>query len=356
VAELMALAEARGLLESVYSAHYGSGLLAYHRNDLARARHYFQLVIAHRYVTHPVAVLSSYMGLALIAQTEGEAEESLRLITEAVTFVDELNNPGLVHTLRSCQALLALLQGRNDDAIAWAERVNRQLPFVPNFWLEVAHLTLVKCLLTQNSTASLAEAATLLPALQEKCRIYGARLLLAELLILEACLYERRNERANALALLEEAVILAQANRPLRLFADLGLENSRILAGLLAEIAERGVAPDYIRRLLAALPLDAAPAPPSSPHFAQELRPVAMAGSAPPVAARQQGLIEPLTPRELEILSLLAQGLPNKEIGQQLFIAPKTVERHTLNIYAKLGVKNRTQAVARAREIDLLLR
>jgi len=66
------------------------------------------------------------------------------------------------------------------------------------------------------------------------------------------------------------------------------------------------------------------------------------------------GLVEPLTERELEVLRLLATGTPNRVIAKQLVVALDTVKRHVSNLFSKLGVANRTQAVARARELGLL--
>ena len=66
------------------------------------------------------------------------------------------------------------------------------------------------------------------------------------------------------------------------------------------------------------------------------------------------GLVEPLTARELEVLGLLAAGAPNRTIAQQLVVTQETVKKHLSHIFDKLGVANRTQAVARARELGLL--
>jgi ATP/maltotriose-dependent transcriptional regulator MalT len=67
-----------------------------------------------------------------------------------------------------------------------------------------------------------------------------------------------------------------------------------------------------------------------------------------------QPLLDPLSERELEVMSLLAGGASNYEIGEQLVVAISTVKRHVSNIFSKLSVSSRTQAVARAREIGLL--
>lgn len=67
-----------------------------------------------------------------------------------------------------------------------------------------------------------------------------------------------------------------------------------------------------------------------------------------------QPLVEPLSEREIEVLRLLASGVSNQELADQLIVAVNTVKRHVSNIMGKLGVENRTQAVAKAREVGLL--
>jgi ATP/maltotriose-dependent transcriptional regulator MalT len=68
----------------------------------------------------------------------------------------------------------------------------------------------------------------------------------------------------------------------------------------------------------------------------------------------QQNLVEPLTRRELEILRRLAQGLTNEEIANELVVAIGTIKSHNHSIFSKLGVNNRTSAVSRARQLQLL--
>ena len=70
--------------------------------------------------------------------------------------------------------------------------------------------------------------------------------------------------------------------------------------------------------------------------------------------AQMEQLVEPLSERELEILGLIARGASNKEIADQLFIAEGTVKNHVTHILGKLGVRDRTQAALRARELGLL--
>ena len=75
---------------------------------------------------------------------------------------------------------------------------------------------------------------------------------------------------------------------------------------------------------------------------------------APPARAADAGLAEPLAEREVEILRLVAQGLSNREIAQRLFLAEGTVKNYVTAILQKIGVRDRTQAALRGRELELL--
>lgn len=97
---------------------------------------------------------------------------------------------------------------------------------------------------------------------------------------------------------------------------------------------QRGCSRAYIERLLLALR--------SEPH-----------DSAATIAANAE-LIEPLSEREQEILRLLAAGYSNQEIAEKLFVAPSTIKWHVGNLYGKLNVRTRTQAIARAQQLGVL--
>ena len=109
------------------------------------------------------------------------------------------------------------------------------------------------------------------------------------------------------------------------------------MARLLGQAAAQGIVPEYCRRLLAAFPDHAL---------------VDAASTLPDNVAAE--LAHPLTQRELEVLRLIMQGLANKEIARRLFVSPDTVKVHSRNIYGKLGVSSRTQAVAKAQTLGLL--
>jgi len=103
------------------------------------------------------------------------------------------------------------------------------------------------------------------------------------------------------------------------------------MSRLLQEARSRAVRPEYVEKLLEA--------------FGPGLSPLTPGGNALP---------DPLTPREQEILELVAAGLTNLEIAERLIVSPETVKKHAASIYAKMGVHSRTEAAARARELGLL--
>jgi LuxR family maltose regulon positive regulatory protein len=157
-------------------------------------------------------------------------------------------------------------------------------------------------------------------------------------MILQAVALRANGEKDKAVQLLGEALALAEPGGCIRIFVDEGAP----MAHLLSEAAARGIMPDYIAKLLAAFPGAAREA-------GQTTKPSAAATRSGP-----SSLVEPLSPRELEILKLITQGLSNREIGERLFLALDTVKGHNRRIFDKLQVQSRTEASARARELDLL--
>jgi len=113
------------------------------------------------------------------------------------------------------------------------------------------------------------------------------------------------------------------------------------LLRLLAEAAQRGIASAYVGHLLEAIGS-------SSMMCVDQTN-----GQLVPASAALS-LTEPLTAREQEVLRLLEAGLLNRQIAERLVISVGTVKRHTGNIYGKLGVASRTQAILRARDLDLI--
>jgi LuxR family maltose regulon positive regulatory protein len=149
-----------------------------------------------------------------------------------------------------------------------------------------------------------------------------------------ALVYQAQGRTKEAQDALEHSLKLAQPGAFIRTFVDLGLK----MAELLKQFAEQGFETDYIRQLLAAFP--------GQPQINGKQRPAK--------ARTNDNLVEPLTRRERDVLELLGKWLSAKEIAQELVISPRTVKKHTSNIYGKLGVNNRMQAVEKAKGLGLL--
>ncbi len=154
-------------------------------------------------------------------------------------------------------------------------------------------------------------------------------------MILQALAHHARGEKEQAVGLLGDALALAEPGGFIRIFVDEGPPMARLLGEALAQ----GIAPDYVRRLLAAFPMDE----PASAEAKTSL-------------TDQSELLDPLSERELEVLQLIAEGLTNPEIVSRLYLSLNTVKVHTRNIYSKLNVHSRTQAIARSQELGLLPR
>ena len=195
-------------------------------------------------------------------------------------------------------------------------------------------LTLPKILLALGTPASREQAAADLSRLYDFVTATHNTCFTIQVLALQALLTHAQGNEESALAALRQAVTLAQPGGFVRVFVDLG----PTLAELLRRLAVMGVAPDYIEQLLHAFAAE--------PSTRQPL-PV-----APPKASID--MVEPLTRREQEILVLLAERLTAKEIAQKLVLSEQTVKRHRANIYQKLGVNSRREAVAAAAAFGIL--
>jgi LuxR family maltose regulon positive regulatory protein len=178
------------------------------------------------------------------------------------------------------------------------------------------------------------EALPLLERLLEAAQSMGRQGDATRYLILRAMAFQALEDKVSALDSLSQALTLAKPEGYVRIFVDEG----EPMAILLALAVSQAIAPDYAGELLAAFPEEVRQAV----DFDVEMSAIA------------QPLVEPLSDREIEVLLLMADGLKYKEIAEELVISLNTVRHHTRNIYGKLGVSSRAQAVARARDLNFL--
>jgi LuxR family maltose regulon positive regulatory protein len=192
-----------------------------------------------------------------------------------------------------------------------------------------AELALPRLLLARNTPESRQHAREELTRLCHSLTATRQPLHLIAVLAMQAILYDAERDYDAADDALTESVRLAQPGGFIRTFVDLGPG----LINPLRRLAHRNSAEPYIREILEAFP--------AYKHAQSD-------------EANADLLIEPLTRREMEVIMLLGNRLSNKEIAEVLVIAPTTAKRHTINIYQKLGVSGRREAVERATELGLL--
>jgi len=227
--------------------------------------------------------------------------------------------------LSSAQASLWLDQGNLNAAARWAEQVNiKQID--PIHQSEALAFAKVQMALGNYEKAR--------PVLDNVLQVARSQNLITVVILCQSLLalaHQSHGESVKAQECLNEALSLAEPEGFIRAFVDEGPSMARLLYKALS----REIAPAYVRRLLAAFP---------SPKLEETTQ----------AQTSEFDWVEPLSERELEVLQLIAEGLTNKEVSDRLYLSPNTVKVHNRTIFSKLGVKSRTQAVARARGMGLL--
>ncbi len=165
-------------------------------------------------------------------------------------------------------------------------------------------------------------------------------------LLLRSQLHAALGDEQAALVDVRRALELAEPEGFISIFIEERPHTAEALRSLLERHLTGGVAEGYIQDILAAFPKS------QSSRVDYASRVPADVAATPTEDA--MALVEPLTSRELEVLRLIAAGNSNRTIAEKLVITVSAVKKHTGNIYGKLSVNSRTQAVARARQIELL--
>jgi LuxR family maltose regulon positive regulatory protein len=323
------------------------GVVHYQQNELQAAAQHFSQIIENRYTAQITTYRDAVAGLALCHQIKGERAEARRMV-ELISQYD-LEQSGIEdERTRSLRARLMLLQGDLEGAGNWVDSLTEPLPDMAILWLEEPQVTRAHALIARGTEGDLQMAQQILDVLEDITdRTHNTRFKI-EVLALRALALEALGETTEANSILKQALELAYLGGFIRVFVDLGAPMQKMLRRL----EEQGLSVEMIQRVLAGFP---AGFPAASPAEVASL--VGGESPAPPRHSPPPGnstLAEPLTPRELDVLILLREPLSTKEIAQKLYIAHATARRHTINIYGKLGVNRRWDAVTRAEELNLL--
>jgi LuxR family maltose regulon positive regulatory protein len=315
-------------------AHVGVAEVLHERNELdAALDHVTRGVALCRQLAYAQWLVTGLTALARIRQARGDQAGALEAIGEAERLVPNQESlVDIIFPVAVQRARLLLAQGKVDDPARWSAERGLGVEDEPSYLRESEHLVLARVLLAQDKPD---QALRLLKRLREEAQAAGGSGSEIEILTLQALALREKGEKEQAVSTLTQALALAEPEGYVRTFVDEGPQMVALLSEVL-EAQQRGrlhplVSAHYLRKLLAALERDASDA-------------------APPGA----DLLEPLSDRELEVLALVDAGRTNQEIAEELFVAKSTVKTHIKNIYGKLDVRNRTQALVRARELGLL--
>jgi len=319
--------------------YIGLGNVLVEWNDLSGAEYTLTKGLeAARLLPLENAQVEGYLSLARLKIAQGDADrlpDLDALVRENEGWLKEL--AGIV------RARVWLIRSHREPhflepALRWAGE--RQLEPEDWDWNIFEQLTRARALILQNRIAPPVRGQPglqpVLDFLEAQYRIVDAHgwvEWMIDTLIVQALAFQALEREEEALRTLERALTLAEPEGYTRIFLDEGLPMQR----LLYRVAQRGIHPEYAGKLLAAF--EATPA---------------VKVQEPLPAIHPLPIVEPLTPREVEVLQLIAEGLSNREIAQKLYLSLSTVKRHNATIFGKLAVSSRTQAVARGRELGLL--
>ena len=320
-------------------AHVGVAEVLYERDELAAALdHATRGVTLCRQLAFTPPLAAGLVILARIRQAHGDAAAAIAAMGEAGQVELSPQVVALFNPVPSQRARLLLAQGDVTAASQWAKAAGLSSEDEPDYPRAPGYLLLARVLLAQDRPGP---ALTLLQRLLTTAASQGRIGNVIEIQALRALALAARGDHAGALGALAEAVTVACPQGYVRVFADEGAPMRALLTRLSAAQKDqrapaRGVDPDYLAGLL---------------------RACGQAGAAPPsrrAAAALSGMAEPLTDREVEVLRLLAAGRSNQRIAHELVVALDTVKKHVTHVLGKLGATNRTEAVARARQLGLI--
>jgi LuxR family transcriptional regulator, maltose regulon positive regulatory protein len=314
---LLALLQNEPGVESADAAlhHLDLARIYYEWNELEQATSALQrsLALCTLWDNRPLKVRALFIQ-SQILQARHRLADAQAVLEQADGLARQTGDRVLVHSVVRRSVLLALAQGDLPRARQWAH----QLPAVAEPYAFFTALMEARLLL---ATGEPGHALEHLAGAWEE--LATAQLLNAQIqtLALQALAHAAYRQSHQAATALHAALALGARERYTRTFLDLGPPLERLLR-MIPVPAELST---YVAHLLAAFAADTADAPATL-----------------------------LTPRELEILRLLALGYSNQAMADRLVISPATLKRHVSNLYLKLAVHSRTQALARAAELHLL--
>jgi LuxR family transcriptional regulator, maltose regulon positive regulatory protein len=319
-------------------AHIGIAQVLYARNDLDGAlQHATEAITLGRQVVESFLLALALDIMAWIQQAMGDAQAAVRMMDEALGVLPAMGAARHIYPGPAWRARLVLAVGRTGEAARWTEERGLTADDEVSYQQERAYLVLVRVLLARQEPAG---ALRLLGRLHALADSQGRIESLIEIRALRSLGMHAIGDHQGALTVLAESLALARPQGYVRVFADEGPPMAALLRSL-ARARQPGRAAVISR--------------PARDHLNSVVGAFrSQGGRSDEPAPVAGGLLEPLTRREREVLGLVAAGRPNREIADELVVTLDTVKKHLSHIFDKLGAANRSDAVARAREVGLL--
>ena len=320
---------------------YLQGLIHLQRCEWEEAVELLEYSVEQRYLLHARAAVDSMIGLMLVHRALGrddEAQASLRILE---AYVAPLGDPAMESLAVSAKARLAIQQGRLETARRWLDATTPPPEGALLWWLEIPSITRFRARMVVGSPGGLEEAEAQLRKCAEVVEAQHNTYQLIRVLTLLATAYKAQDKTDESFRTVERAVTLARKGGFFLPFVELGAP----MVDLLGQVTGEQEFTARVERLVTAFG-----APPDGSSASKAESEAARRGRRESAG----GNLEGLTNRELDVLELLALRLQNKEIAARLGISSQTVNSHLKQVYQKLGVHGRREAVERAAVIGVL--
>ena len=316
-----------------------SGMSSFHAARFDLAKEHFAYCTEHPYGFETRAAADAFAGLALCEQFTGSPQQAMATLEKAAAIIGDFQDAESSSVIESGRARVQLLQGDSKTALRWA-RVASIAPYPPGMFmfLEVPEITQRRILIAAGTTAEREKSLDDLVGIRSQLEASNTVNHVIQVAVLQSLALKQLGRSTEAKATLLECVKLAEPGEWIQPFVEAG----EPLIGMLESISKTGHHREFIRSVLTAYD-----------QYVGAASRGKGTGVAAPHMPDHVGLTD-LTNRELDIIGLLAKRLQNKQIGARLNISTHTVKDHLKNVYQKLGVSNRRDAVAKAMRVGLL--
>jgi LuxR family maltose regulon positive regulatory protein len=316
---------------------YNHAFICWWSNDLEGFVHIVDDAVALRYDQTSIQVIDCYVIKALALQELQRTAEASQEIRKAHSFAEFTGDPANILAAASGEARLSLIRKNVNAAEKWLKSTeSMNLDPTSLWWCEIPAITQCRVLIALNTTESLQKALELLKRYQEYSESVHNKMRIIETVVLQAQAYLKLKSEGEAFKCLIFSLDLAAPGEWIRPFVEISDDISDKLP-LLREKVEK---PEFIDTLIYQI-------------YQKKTAPAVIETEPERIAELQlaRDSLQSLSVREREILKLMSEGLRNKEIADKIFVSTLTVKKHLYNVFQKLNVHSRIQAIEKFKDL-----